>query len=111
MVVELDTPLPVKQGTTPNSRSATKLRQSHKMAARLNRHHSEDVRSKIQASNIIARLQQHVDGFIELSATQVQAANSLLDRSVAKLSQIQHTGADGGPVQVIWALPKSALDQ
>jgi hypothetical protein len=70
------------------------------MAARLNRHHTEEIRQKIQASNIIHRLQQHVNGEVELSATQVAAANSLLDRSVPKLSQIQHVGdEEGGPIQ------------
>ena len=71
------------------------------MAARINRKHSEDIRKKIQASNIIHRLQQHVDGQIELSATQVAAANSLLDRSVPKLQQVQHVGdEDGGPLKI-----------
>lgn len=71
------------------------------MAARLNRHHAEEIRQKIQASNIIHRLQQHVNGEVEMSATQVAAANSLLDRSVPKLQQVQHVGDDeGGPIKV-----------
>lgn len=70
------------------------------MAARLNPRHSEMVRQKIQASNIINRLQKHVDGEVELSATQIAAANALLDRSVPKLSQIQHVGDKDQPVEV-----------
>lgn len=81
------------------------------MAARIHKLHQDDIRQKIQASNIIHRLQLHVDGEIELSATQVAAANSLLDRSVAKLQQIQHAGHDGGPLQITWPLPKTSLDQ
>lgn len=81
------------------------------MAARLNKHHADEVRAKIQASNIIHRLQQHVNGDIEMSPTQVAAANSLLDRSVAKLQQIQHAGHDGGPLQITWPLPQTALDK
>lgn len=70
------------------------------MAARLNRHHSEEIRQKIQAANIIYRLQQHVNGEVEMSATQVAAASCLLDRSVPKLKQIQHVGdEDGGPIR------------
>jgi hypothetical protein len=70
------------------------------MAARLSRAHSEAVRQKIQASVLIDRLQRHVMGELEMSQTQINAANSLLDRSVAKLSQIQHVGdEDGGPVR------------
>lgn len=81
------------------------------MAARLHRLHQDDIRRKIQASVIIDRLEKHVKGELELTATQISAAQTLLDRSVAKLSQIQHTGADGGPIELSWPLPKSPLDQ
>jgi hypothetical protein len=70
------------------------------MAARLSRQHSEQVRQKIQASVIIDRLTKHVNGELELSATQVAAANSLLDRSVPKLAQIQHVGDENKPVRI-----------
>jgi hypothetical protein len=70
------------------------------MAARLNRHHSEEIRQKIQASNIIHRLQQHIDGEVEMSPTQISAAQTLLDRSVPKLSQIQHIGDPENPLDI-----------
>lgn len=70
------------------------------MAARLNRMHSEQVRAKIQASVLIDRLQKHVVGELELTPSQITAAQVLLDRSVPKLSQIQHTGDADNPVQV-----------
>jgi len=70
------------------------------MAARLNPRHSQEVRDKIQASVIIDRLQKHVNGDLEMTSTQVNAANSLLDRSVPKLSQIQHVGDNENPVAV-----------
>jgi len=60
--------------------------------------HSEQVRAKIQAAVLIQRLSDHVEGKLEMSATQIQAANSLLDRSVPKLSQIQHVGDSENPV-------------
>lgn len=69
------------------------------MAARLNTRHTEEIRAKIQASVIIERMHRHVLGDLEMTATQVNAANSLLDRSVPKLSQIQHTGDPENPVQ------------
>lgn len=70
------------------------------MAARLSRAHSDAVRQKIQASVLIDRMQKHALGEIEMTPTQITAANSLLDRSVAKLSQIQHVGdEDGGPIR------------
>lgn len=62
------------------------------MAARLNRMHSEQCRMKIQASVIIDRFTKHVKGELELTSTQIAAGTALLDRSVPKLSQIQHVG-------------------
>lgn len=69
------------------------------MAARLNRKHSEDIRKKIQAAVIVDRFHKHMMGEIEMSATQIKAGSELLDRSVPKLSQIQHTGDEGGPIE------------
>ena len=69
------------------------------MAARkIRKLHQEDVRRKIQCSQLVNRLQKHVDGDIELSATQISAANSLLDRSLSKLSQVQLTGDEDKPI-------------
>lgn len=68
------------------------------MAARLNKRHSDQVRAKIQSSCLIHRLQQCGMGEIELTSVQVNAINSLLDRSVPKLSQIQHVGDADNPL-------------
>ncbi len=68
------------------------------MAARIHKRHSDAIRAKIQSSNIITRLQKHFDGEVELSQTQLSAANTLLDRSVPKLSQIQHVGDEDKPI-------------
>ena len=76
------------------------------MAARLNPRHTDMVRQKIQASGLIDRLTRHANGDIEMSSTQVRAAEVLLDRSVPKLSQIQHTGDEDNPVRVYgWMNP------
>lgn len=71
------------------------------MAARIRKHHSDEIRSKIQASALIHRLHQGAMGEIELTAVQVSAINSLLDRSVAKLQQIQHVGDSENPLYVV----------
>ena len=71
------------------------------MPARLNPRHTEMVRQKIQASVIIDRLQKHVMGKLDLSASQIKAAEALLDRSVPKIAQIQHTGENGGALQFV----------
>lgn len=69
------------------------------MAARINRMHSEQVRQKIQAAVLCQRLHDHAEGKLEMSSSQIRAAEVLLDRSVPKLSQIQHTGEDGGAIK------------
>jgi hypothetical protein len=83
------------------------------MAVRLNRAHSEQVRMKIQASNLLHRLHSIAMGEIEVTPTQLGAINSLLDRSVPKLSQVQHVGDPDNPVhtsvtlQVVGVSPPS----
>jgi hypothetical protein len=71
------------------------------MAARINRRHSDEVRAKIQASNLLFRLNQCAMGEIELTPTQLNAINSLLDRSVPKLQTVQHVGGgeDDNPIR------------
>lgn len=66
------------------------------MAARRNLKHSDEVRQRIRAGVILDRLQKHFDGKLEMTRTQLKAAEIMLDRSVPKLSQIQHTGQVGG---------------
>jgi hypothetical protein len=81
------------------------------MAARLNRHHSEEIRQKIQASVIIDRLTKHINGELEMTATQIAAANTLLDRSVPKLSQVQHVGdSDADPIKMTTEILIRAID-
>ena len=65
------------------------------MAARLRPRHQDEVRSKIQASQLVNRLSNHVFGKVELSATQVRAAEVLLRKCVPDLSNVELTGKDG----------------
>jgi hypothetical protein len=73
---------------------------SGKSTARLNPRHQQMVRDKIQASQIINRLTDCVNGEVELSSQQVAAARILLDKSIPSLSSTELTGEDGGPLQV-----------
>lgn len=79
------------------------------MAARLNRKHSEEIRQKIQASVIIDRFHKHCMGTLEMTSSQIKAGEALLDRSVPKLSQIQHTGGDGGPINLTFTSTDSGV--
>lgn len=76
------------------------------MAARLRRNHQEDVREKIQASQIINRLEGHLNGQVELSPTQVRAAEILLKKTLPDLSNTEVSGPEGGPVEIRWAPAK-----
>lgn len=73
------------------------------MAARLNNRHQQMVRDKIQASQLINRLQDHVDGRVELTAAQVNSAKILLDRSLPVLQSVEHTtdGDSGFVVKLV----------
>jgi hypothetical protein len=58
------------------------------MAARLNRKHQDDVRAKIQSSQLINVLQRHVFEGTELKKSQVSAAIALLRKTLPDLTQV-----------------------
>ena len=77
------------------------------MAARLKPRHQDDIRAKIKISNIIDRLEKHVDGLIELSNTQVASARILLDKTMSNAPQITElSGPDGGPQEHVVTRPQ-----
>lgn len=70
------------------------------MAARKQLFHPTEVRQKIQASQLINRLQSHAFGEVEMTPTQLKAAEILLKKSIPDLSTVTHQGDDdGGPVR------------
>lgn len=79
------------------------------MPARLKKFHSDEVRAKIQASQLVNILQQASEGEIEISAVRLGAINSLLDRSLAKLSQVEHVGDANRPLSVVHKIELIAL--
>ncbi len=71
------------------------------MAARLNKLHQDDIRQKIQASQLINVLQNHaLNAEGEISPSRMKAIEILLRKSIADLSAITLTGKDEGPVQI-----------
>ena len=73
------------------------------MAARLHLKHQDEIRRKIQASQLVNRLTDHAFNKVEMSSTQVKAAEILLKKSVPDLSQVQGTGDDGElEMQIRW---------
>ena len=53
------------------------------MAARLRPKHQNDIKSKIQTSQLINRLTNHIDGTIELTSTQVDAIKFLVNKTLS----------------------------
>lgn len=61
--------------------------------------YADAVRARIRAGGIVKRLEDHVLGKVEMSATQVSAALGLLRKSVPDLASVEHSGPGGGPIE------------
>ena len=69
------------------------------MAARLRKFHSDEIRAKIQASQLINVLQNHaLNGEDEMPASRMKAIEILLRKSVPDLSAIQISGDEDNPL-------------
>jgi hypothetical protein len=74
------------------------------MAARLRKSHQDDVRTKIQVSQLINVLQNHALGISEdLPASRLRAIEILLKKTLPDLSQVEatHSGEVGLTVQIV----------
>jgi len=69
------------------------------------------VREKIRASQLINRLQNHVLGKVELSATQVSAGLGLLRKCVPDLQQTALTDPEGKALNFTLSVPPKADDR
>ena len=68
------------------------MAEEKKQAGRpIGRRHQEDVRGKIQATQIINRLYSAFQGEVELTAIQVNIAKTLLDKVLPDLKAIEQT--------------------
>ena len=65
------------------------------MPARIRKQHQDEVRAKIQASQLVNRLHKIACGEVEADSTQVSAAKTLLNKVLPDLKATEHTGADG----------------
>ena len=73
------------------------------MAARLRARHQDEIRAKIQASQLINVLQNHAlgkDESSELSSSRLKAIEILLRKSVSDLSAVTVSGDSENPLQV-----------
>jgi hypothetical protein len=60
------------------------------MAERLNKRQADSTRAKIQASQLLNRLQDHAHGKVEMTSTQIKAAEICLRKSLPDLSAVSH---------------------
>jgi hypothetical protein len=68
------------------------MAEERKQAGRpIGRRHQDDVRGKIQATQIINRLYSAFQGEVELTAIQVNIAKTLLDKVLPDLKAIEQT--------------------
>lgn len=66
------------------------------MAKRKQLFHPDEVKKKIQASQLINRLQENALSEVEtMTAGQIASANSLIDRVIPKLKAVEHSGDVG----------------
>lgn len=63
------------------------------MAARNRTWTPEKVRQRIQTTMLVKRLTDHVVGKVEMSATQLRAAEILLRKRLPDLSAVEHSGS------------------
>jgi hypothetical protein len=76
------------------------------MAARTNKIRlTDNWREKIKIGVIIDRMVRHVDGEVEMTNSQIKAAEILLRKVAPDLARTELTGEDGGPqqIKVTWA--------
>lgn len=72
------------------------------MAARLNKLHQDDIRKKIQASQLINVLQNHaLNGDGDISMTRMKAIEILLRKSVPDLNSVTIQGDGDNPLHVV----------
>ena len=72
------------------------------MAARIRKHHQDEVRARIQVSQLINVLEKQAlnDDAADISPSRLKAIEILLRKSLPDLSAMALTGPDGGPVQL-----------
>ena len=82
------------------------------MAARKNRiTQHENAREKIKVGLLLKRLADHAVDKVEMSASQVRAAEILLKKTIPDLKQIEHTGDPDNPVVIDHSLVVEFVDQ
>lgn len=73
------------------------------MAARIRKQHQEDVRARIQVSNLITRVQKYALGELadeDISPNRLSAIKLLLSKSLPDLTSVEITGDPDNPLAI-----------
>jgi hypothetical protein len=69
------------------------------MAARLNPFNQQEVKNRIQATQLVKRVQDHALGLIDMTATQIDCAKFLLNKRLSNAAtEVNVGGQDGNPI-------------
>lgn len=81
------------------------------VGVRIRKHHQDEVRARIQVSQIVNVLHKQALGDLEtdLTPARLKAIELLLRKSLPDLSSIELTGDGGGPIRIIAADKDEAL--
>lgn len=72
------------------------------MAARIKNYHTEEVRKRIQTSQLLNRLTNHALGEVDMTSTQVTAALGVLKKSLPDLQSVALTDpSHEGPARLL----------
>lgn len=71
---------------------------------------SEEHRIKIQNSNILNALVEHVEGRREMSSTQVTAGVALLKKVLPDMTYNEHAGDADNPLQTVTKIENTIVD-
>lgn len=72
------------------------------MAARINKiRHDDETRAKIQTSQLLNRLNDHVFNGVEVTPTQMKAVEILLRKTLPDLSAVTVGGDEDSPVKMV----------
>jgi hypothetical protein len=72
------------------------------MAARIRKTKlTDEWKARIQAGVILDRLVKHVNGEVDMSSSQIKAADILLRKTIPDLARTEVTGMDGEPQEMV----------
>lgn len=69
---------------------------------------SDEWRERIRAACILQRLDKAAMGEIDITATQLKAAEIILRKTIPDLNKTEHSGPDGGKIEIeaTWGKPE-----